>query len=220
MARPKKIRLVQEMSILLACGLLFNQPALSQQHGQYKINAAQSTFIVHARKSGLLKFLGHDHTIAVRHFSGEILLPPGGGIASAAVFVRVEPDSLQITDDVSAEDRKKILSEMHDKVLDSDRYPEIAFRSTSVTEHSEGPEKNVRDLTVTGDLTLHGVTRTLTFETRVSFEPGRLRATGNFSLRQKDYQIKRASAAAGTVKVKDRLDFTFEILAEIEQRPE
>lgn len=43
-----------------------------------------------------------------------------------------------------------------------------------------------------------------------------LRAHGEFPLRQTEYGIKPVSAAGGTIKLKDELKFTFDIVA----RPE
>jgi hypothetical protein len=40
-----------------------------------------------------------------------------------------------------------------------------------------------------------------------------LRAAGEFSVRQSDYEIRPVSAAGGTVKVKDDLKLTFDITA-------
>ncbi len=40
-----------------------------------------------------------------------------------------------------------------------------------------------------------------------------LRARGEFSLRQTDYKITPPTVAAGTIKVKDELKFSFDIVA-------
>jgi hypothetical protein len=40
-----------------------------------------------------------------------------------------------------------------------------------------------------------------------------LHATGEFSVRQSDYDIRPVSAAAGTVKLKDELKLSFDIFA-------
>jgi hypothetical protein len=42
---------------------------------------------------------------------------------------------------------------------------------------------------------------------------GRLRASGEFALRQTDYGIELVSAAGGTIKLKDELKFSFDIVA-------
>ena len=49
-----------------------------------------------------------------------------------------------------------------------------------------------------GELTLHGVTRTQPVSARVWLNGDTLRAAGDFSLRQSDYEIRPVSAAGGT----------------------
>ena len=62
------------------------------------------------------------------------------------------------TSDVFTEPQKKIINkELREIVLHPDQYPEITFRSTSVT--GKPISSNEYDLKITGDLTLHGVTR-------------------------------------------------------------
>ena len=40
-----------------------------------------------------------------------------------------------------------------------------------------------------------------------------LRASGDFTLKQSDYQIKPVSVAGGALKMKDELKFSFEMVA-------
>jgi hypothetical protein len=40
-----------------------------------------------------------------------------------------------------------------------------------------------------------------------------LRATGDFPLRQSDYEIRPVTAAGGTIKLKDELKLSFDISA-------
>ena len=64
-----------------------------------------------------------------------------------------------------------------------------------------------------GQLTLHGVTRSQPITARVALLGSMLRASGDFSLNQSDYNIKLLSVAGGALKVKDELKFSFEIVA-------
>jgi hypothetical protein len=68
---------------------------------------------------------------------------------------------------------------------------------------------------VTGDLTLHGVTRSLTFP--VTRREGHYR--GTVSIRQRDFGIQPISIVGGTVKVKDELRIEFDIVDRVERRP-
>jgi polyisoprenoid-binding protein YceI len=94
------------------------------------------------------------------------------------------------------------------KLLDVRRYPTITFVSTAVTGSAAGAGEYRLD--VTGDVTLHGVTRTVTVPVSVRLAADSLEASGRFELKQTLFGLKPISAGAGTVKVKDavRIDFT------------
>jgi hypothetical protein len=64
-----------------------------------------------------------------------------------------------------------------------------------------------------GELTLHGVARTQPVSARVSVNGDVLRAMGDFSVRQSDYEIRPVSAVGGTIKLKDELKLSFDISA-------
>ena len=66
---------------------------------------------------------------------------------------------------------------------------------------------------MTGDLTLHGVTRTLPVSARAVINGNTVRATGEFSVRQSDYEMRAVSAAAGAIRIKDDVKITFDIVA-------
>ena len=57
------------------------------------------------------------------------------------------------------------------------------------------------------------MTRGLTIPARVAVTGDMLRAFGEFSLRQSDYNIKPVSAIGGGLKVKDEVKFSFDIVA-------
>ena len=178
---------------------------------RYVINAAHSEFIVHAKRGGLFGFAGHDHTIAIRGFSGLVELTRGT-IEPASLQLKIMADSLFVIDDVQADERIKIERDMRDKLLETPKFPDIVFKSTKVTAHEFGEDEY--DLTITGDLALHGVTRTVTIASRMILYANSLRATGEFSLSQKDFDMTPISVAAGTVKVKNELQFSFDIAAD------
>ena len=52
-----------------------------------------------------------------------------------------------------------------------------------------------------------------TIAVRVALFGSMLRASGDFSLDQTDYNIKLVSVAGGALKLKDELKFSFEIVA-------
>jgi polyisoprenoid-binding protein YceI len=90
------------------------------------------------------------------------------------------------------------------------QYPEIVFKSTSVTGRAAG--NNQYALKIAGDLTLHGVTRPITIPTKVTVTGNDLRAEGEFSIDRSDFKVKATSAFHGLVRVRDKVKFSFDIV--------
>ncbi|HEX2223407.1 MAG TPA: YceI family protein, partial [Thermoanaerobaculia bacterium] len=100
--------------------------------------------------------------------------------------------------------------ELRDIVLEPDKYPEIIFRSTEVTAEPRG---GVFKVTLGGDLTLRGVTRRVRIPAEVTLDGRTLRARGEFNLKRSDFKVPATSAFHGTVRVRDRLKISFDIVA-------
>jgi polyisoprenoid-binding protein YceI len=66
---------------------------------------------------------------------------------------------------------------------------------------------------LSGELTLHGVTKSVPVSARVVINGSSVRATGDVSVRQSDYEIAPVSAAGGGIKLKDEVKLTFDIVA-------
>lgn len=172
---------------------------------RYKIDAARSQFTVRAFVGGMLSAFAHNHTIAVRNFTGEARLE------DASVQINVRADSLTVTDKVSAKDKQEIERKMREDVLETSKHAEITFRSTNVQAQKTGEGQfKVR---IEGDLTLHGIKRREVINAQVSVNGDTIRGRGEFQIRQSDYKIKPPSVGMGTIKVKDTLKLSFDILA-------
>jgi polyisoprenoid-binding protein YceI len=177
---------------------------------RYRIDASRSRFVVRAFAGGLLWFKGHDHFIAVRDFSGEAEVTPGS-VTPASLTLRVRADSLEETRDIFTPQQKQIINrELKEIVLETAKYPEISFRSTEVTLKTVRGALRAR---IVGDLTLHGVTRRIRIPAEVSLNGRELRARGQFTIDRGDFNVRATSAFHGTVRVRDKLKFTFDIVA-------
>jgi polyisoprenoid-binding protein YceI len=182
----------------------------AQPLARYRLDAAQSRFMVRTFSGGLLWFKGHDHFIAARDFNGEVELTPTG-ITPATLTLTVRAASLTETRDVFTEPQKQIINrEINELVLESGKYPEITFRSTQVTVN---PKANGFDVRLTGDLTLHGVTRHITIPALVNLSGNDLHARGEFTIKRSDYNVKATSAVHGTIRVRNKLKLSFDIVA-------
>jgi polyisoprenoid-binding protein YceI len=176
----------------------------------YVLDSSQSKFIARAFAGGLLWFKGKDHFVAVREFTGEAQLTPGS-ITPASLEITAKAASMVETRDVFTEQQKQIINkELREIVLEPEKYPDITFKSTRVSGKSTGADRY--DLKIEGNLTLHGVTRPITIPTEVTVSGNDMRARGEFSIDRDDFGVKATSAFHGMVRVRQKIEFTFDIV--------
>ena len=177
---------------------------------RYQLDASRSKFIAHALAGGLFWFKGHDHLVAVRDFTGEAVLDPDS-VANSSLQITAKTASMEETSSVFTAPQKQIINkELREIVLLPDQYPDIIFKSTAVSGKSTAPGQY--DLKITGNLTLHGVTRPVTIPTKVTVTGNDLRAQGEFSISRDDFNVKATSAFHGLVRVRDKVKFEFDIV--------
>jgi|HubBroStandDraft_6_1064221.scaffolds.fasta_scaffold78633_2 polyisoprenoid-binding protein YceI len=176
----------------------------------YRIDPKPSRLTVQVTAGGFLASFGHNPTIAARDFTGEAQFDPET-LADASLHLEISASTLEVAGGASEKDKPEIEQRMHHDVLESDAYPLISFDSTSVkaTLLSTGQYR----VEVTGPMTLHGVTNDQTISVRAIVGPDRLRASGEFTLRQTDYGIELVSVAGGALKVKDEVKVSFDLIA-------
>ena len=159
------------------------------------IDAANSTITIHVGKSGLFSAAGHEHEVSAPIEQGAI-----DEAAPGRVWFTVRASRLTVSPEP---DQAKVQSTMQSDVLQSEKYPDVKFESTSV--RSTGDDKWI----VTGNLTLHGTTNPVTTDVR--------KANGTYAgevrIKQTQFGIKPVNVAGGTVKVKDELKIEFVIRA-------
>ena len=165
------------------------------------IDVGRSTLTIFVYKSGLFSAFADDHVIRAPIAGGSVSAD-ASALPSKSVC---DPRTSQVLDpSLAAGKRAEVQARMlGPEVLDSAKYPDIAFTSTAI--ESAGPGR----WTVTGRLSIHGVTRPTTFS--VAQQDGRYR--GTVVLKQRDFGIEPISIVGGTVKVKDELKVEFDIVA-------
>lgn len=176
----------------------------------YVLDAKASRFTVQAFATGLLSAMGHNPTIGIRSFSGEVNFRPEA-LQGSKFRLTIKTSSLSVEDDISDKDRREIERLMNEQVLETAKYPEIVYEAPVVTITKMGD--SLFSATLEGDLTFHGVTCRQPVTARIAVFGTMLRVSGDFRLKQSDYQIKPISVAGGALKLKDELKFSFEIVA-------
>ena len=175
------------------------------------IDANESTFVVQVSATGLLSAFAHNPKIAIRNFGGTVdFAASTTPLAGARMRLRIQADSLQVTDDISVKDRDEIHRRMHEEVLDADNFPEIVYQCSKVAASGLGDRYWV---VLRGELTMRGITRPVPVSAKVSLSENSLRGSGEFTLRPSEFQIPPVTAAAGTIRVKDEVKCTFDIFA-------
>lgn len=184
--------------------------------------AAQRTFTVDGKaskasaqvgKTGIGSFAGHDHTILAQDMLGEVVLD-SEQLSRSSVDVLVNARSLKVSEEGEPEgDPPKVQQAMRGpKVLDVRRFGTVHFRSAEVTATKQVAPGSY-DLTLAGDLSLHGVTKPVTVPLRLDLQGDALTATGKMVVKQSDYGIQPTAAAGGLVKVADEVTLSFRIVA-------
>ena len=179
---------------------------------RYTIDNRVSKFTVQAFADGMLSILGHSPTFAAREYEGVIECDPETG-EGASFTLKVKAASLELVDDLSSSDRRRITETMHDEVLESENYPEIVYDCPASDMAVQRTGDGQFDVSLNGNLTLHGLTNRHPITGKVIANPGELRTFGDFQVRQTNFNIKLVSVAGGILRVKDELKCTFDIVA-------
>jgi polyisoprenoid-binding protein YceI len=160
--------------VLTAVSLLFATEVSAQQQA---IDTKQSTVTIHVGKAGFLSALGHEHEIR-----GAIEIGRADTGAHPSVEVQVDARALKVIDrDASEKERAAVQKAMlGPEVLDSERFNDIVFKSTSAESAGKG------QWIVHGNLTLHGQNRPVNVQVRL--KDGRY--TGEAVVKQTDFGIK------------------------------
>jgi polyisoprenoid-binding protein YceI len=178
---------------------------------RHVIDPSQSTFTVQVFATGLLSAFGHNPRIVIREFRGNVNFAAGANpLAGARLSLHIQSNSLEVLDSVNEKDRDEINRRMRMEVLEADSFPDIEYDCSRVTASGVGDRYWV---VLKGDLTLHGWTKPLPVSARVTVNGQSLRAVGEFAVRQTDFGIAPVAAVAGTIRVKDELKCSFDIVA-------
>lgn len=194
---PKIARVVCLAAVAVALAAA-KPAALAHASHLRQLDLARSRITVSVYKQGLFAFAADNHTVDAPISAGWF------DETTKAVQLTVDATKMRVLDPSMPADRRAHVQAnmVGPAVLDVAKYPAIEFRSTAVTVDAGGSFK------VVGNLTLHGQTRAET----VTVQPaGANHFTGKATVRQTDFGITPIRIAAGTVRVKDDVDISFDI---------
>ena len=156
-------------------------------------------------RDGLAASAGHDLTIEVTNWSGQLTL--GEDSVPTALEATIDMTSLTVRDGsggikpLTDRDRRDIKSQAR-KVLGIDRHPQATFGDAKFQPDGNGGG------TITGTFTIAGRSGPLTLQVSQT-EPDHYRATG--SVTQTEFGIKPYSGFFGALKGRDRVDLEVDV---------
>jgi YceI-like domain len=138
------------------------------------IDSARSTLTVFVYKSGLFSAFADNHIIKAPIAGGSLSDGPAAGIE-----LSIHAADLTVMDpNLSRDRRNEVQARMvGPEVLDTARFPDITFASTTIAE--DAPAR----WSVTGRLTIHGQTRVVTIPVRKVGDA----YTGDVTISQRDF---------------------------------
>jgi polyisoprenoid-binding protein YceI len=181
---------------------------------RFKFDPTQSRLSVHASATGMLSVFAHSPTFRVRQLGGIIAFPPEAS-ESPRIELNVRADSLELQDHVGQTERREIEGRMCEEVLEAPRFPEIVYRAEHAAMTRLGPG-HFR-IQIRGELDLHGVRRAHPVEAELWIYDEGVQLRGNTVLRMSDHGIRPVTALGGTIRLRDELALTFDLVALPEQ---
>ena len=179
---------------------------------RYVIDSGASKLTVRAFAAGMLSSMGHNPTFAVRKFEGEVELDGNGGgpARSSSRWTRARSSCKVISTRATA---GTSCTSCRNRFSRWRRTPGSSTTRPPGRTSVKPAGSNQFEVSLKGDLTLHGVTRPQPISTRVLLHGDMLRASGEVPIRQADFQLKPVTVAGSMMKVKDDVKLTFDIVA-------
>ncbi|UOQ96342.1 YceI family protein [Hymenobacter sp. 5317J-9] len=160
------------------------------------------------------KAVTHGHNGTMNFSSGELLVK---GNAVVGGTVTVDMKSMKATDIKDAESHGKFVGHMSsDDFFGVATYPTSTFKIVSVAP-IKGAAKDADNATITGDMTIKGVTQRISFPAKVGVKGDLASATGKVTIDRTKFGLKYGSKSffesIGDKAIYDTFDLTFNVIA-------
>ena len=184
------------MSLMIVTGC--NDPAADQPRATTGAatqaspqNVAGTKYVITPQNSKI-DFIGSkvtgSHNGGFEKFSGEI--DYAGAPERSRVSVTIDTNSIT-TDDANLTKHLKTAD-----FFDVAKFPEAKFVSTEIKSGGASGASH----TISGNLTMHGVTKSVTFPATISVTPDAANVDANFSINRKDFGISYAGAPDNLIR--------------------
>jgi polyisoprenoid-binding protein YceI len=173
--------------------------------GRHQLGTDRGRIVLHTFRDGVAAQAGHDLTIEVGRWSGELTLK--GDLSPADLAVRIDLGSLTVREGTGGlkpltdRDRREIVVTAR-KTLGSDHQPEAVFAAENFEPAADGGG------VITGTLTLAGAARPQRLQVSRT-GPGQYHVT--MSVVQSEHGIKPYRGFFGALKVRDAVDVDIDV---------
>jgi polyisoprenoid-binding protein YceI len=173
--------------------------------GTYDLGPSDGKLQVRTGRQGMASKVGHDLTLEASNWKATVTVDPDP--AQSEVTATVEPRSLEVVaatggaKPVSDKDKKDIKKNVAGLLGNNS----ITFKSTSVKARDEN------NVAVTGELSIAGQSRQVTFDLAMQPDGSTARLTGKVPIVQSNFGVKPFSAMMGALKVKDEVEVDLDV---------
>ncbi|MBO6880473.1 YceI family protein [Winogradskyella sp.] len=176
---------------LVFCLLLFTKISVAQT---YNLDDNASFLEVHGTSSL------HDWHVDAETQNGKITVSNLDDLELNALSFSVESESLK--------SGKSGMDKNTYKALNTDEYKTITFKMSSVKSLELVSDNNYK-VSVIGDMTISGVTKSITIDLTLKLKDNKIWIEGEKSIKMTDYGIEPPKALLGTIKTGDDIKIIF-----------
>lgn len=210
----------QEISIEQKVPVDFPTTIYTDQNSKpvFKVDSPASQVLITVRRGGLMASLGHDHIVASQDLQGFILLNREGPKDSQcradfyAQISNLEVDNTELRAEagmLTEPSEKDIAGTTRNmlKSIEAESFPFARLHSSDCLAALSGEQSEVV-------MTIHGVSRKQKIAIDIEeLNDNKIILSGKFSVLQSDFGIQPFSIMNGLIKVEDKLELEFNIVA-------
>lgn len=199
---------------LLASPAAFAQKAVSKKTAA---TAAVASYKLQPQLSTLGwdgKAVTHGHNGTIQFSSGDLEVRNNMVVGGTAI---VDMKTIKATDITDADNHAKFVGHMSSgDFFDAPAFPTSTFKITSVTPIA-GAAADADNATITGDMTIKGVTQRVSFPAKVGVKNGVAAATGKVTIDRTKFGLKYGSKSffdsIGDKAINDEFTLAFNVIA-------
>lgn len=177
----------------------------------YKVVPSQSRITVFSETKSPLKRLQHERELRSNAVSGSVVFSAPNKPASLTMAAKANSFSTVKKHELSDNDVAKINQVTKDTILEADKYPNIAFKSTKIN-FKPGAGGNFSG-SVLGNLTMHGVTKAVSVPISGKITGNTIKAKGSFQVNQTTFGMTIISIMGGIISARDMVQVNLDLTA-------